>query len=152
MHWNTVDASYGYTHSSRGLALLRILYYLLWISTHPVYSGRDGFAAVVWPHTTHASPGILVFSSNLTTISTTNSVPPRAKACDVLLFLYSCILQLMVTRTAVKGLHYLTFCVLHVYSIASHTSYTCSVATWQLQTLRTRSSSRKSMGCSPISG
>ena len=55
--------------------------------TRPVSSGRDGFVAVVWPHTTHPSPGILVFVSNLTTTCTTDSVPPRAKACDVLLFL-----------------------------------------------------------------
>ena len=60
MHGDTVDAGYGYTRGYRGFALLRLLYYLLWTSARPAYSRRDGSFAVVWPRTTHASPGKLV--------------------------------------------------------------------------------------------
>ena len=69
LHRDTVEAGYGYTCGSRGFAILCFFYYLLWTSTRPVYSRCDRSLAVVWPCTTHASPGKLV-RCKLTTTST----------------------------------------------------------------------------------
>ena len=52
---------------------------------------------------------VFLVVSNSTTTNVVDSVPPREKAQDVLLFLDCGILQLEVTQVALEALHYRAF-------------------------------------------
>ena len=74
-----------------------------------------------------------MFVSKSTTTNAGESVPPRGKARDVLLFLDSgtCRLLVTLTRTAIQALHYRTF-VLFSMDVRSPSRHNFSLATGQL--------------------
>ena len=108
-----------------GIYILQLM--VIWAALEALY--YITLFCVVYTHL------VYLFVYNSTTTNAADSVPPRGKAWDGLLFLDSSRLPLAHTRAAQQALHYRTF-VLFSMDIRTPSWYTFSLATGKLQTLR----------------